>query len=178
MLGLRTLRSVVRFASHLRSAEPTARVDVETAAPAARPERDRVAEMFELVRKMEAQRDDWKARFMEQWHQHQNAQAELETHIQAIGTTLVHTVNVLNAMRKQHDLEPLTVAGARDLAMRGEKVLKSSAQYGEAMRALELRAPKRDAFGQIVGWSSEPAERDLNAAEAATSIVEDAPANR
>jgi hypothetical protein len=119
-------------------------------------------ELFELVVRMERQRDDWKMRFMEQSRQHQNAQAMLESHILAVGSTLVKATELLNEARKKSNEAPIAALALRDLAMTGERVLKTSEEYGEAMRKLAATSPKRDKFGQIIDWSDKPAQPDLD----------------
>jgi len=129
-------------------------------------------ELRDLVLRMERQRDDWKSRFMEQWHQHQNAQALLEQHIQAIGSTFLRTLEILNADRVAAGHPPMTAPGLRRMAAEGERALRSSAEYGEAMRALEATAPRRDDHGQIIGWSKAPSEPDVDAPSALHRVTE------
>lgn len=119
-------------------------------------------ELFDLVVRIEKQRDDWKTRFFEQAHQHQNAQAMLEDHVRVVGTTLVRTVEILNELRVKNGLEPMTSIMLRDAAMKGEAMLRTSTEYGEAMRKLAGSAFKRDRFGTIVGPSDNPAEPDVD----------------
>lgn len=146
----------------------------DDAPPAPKPEaldgelvdlRRQKAELFDLVVRMERQRDDWKERFFVQSQQHQNAQAALESHIMSVGTTLVAAVVMLNELRTKAELEPISTESLRDLAAKGERVLKSSAEYGEAMRSLATRQPARDAFGQVLGFGhggEKPAEAEID----------------
>jgi hypothetical protein len=134
-------------------------------------ERRQKEDLFDLVVRMEKQRDEWRARFMEQWHQHQNAQSLLEQHIQTVGTTLVRAVDIANEVRKAAGLEPLTLLGMKRIADEGERVLRSSAEYGAAMRSLEGAAAKRDRAGNMVGWEEGKREPDIDGDAARKSVV-------
>lgn len=120
-------------------------------------------DLFEFVQRMERQRDDWRARFMEQWRQHQNAQSMLEDHIYAVGTTLVKALAIVNGEREAQGKPPIDMPGLRRIGTQGEKLLRTAAEYGDAMRSLEATRPKRDGSGTIVGWTKDPAEPDLHA---------------
>lgn len=122
--------------------------------------------LFDFVQRMEKQRDEWRARFQEQWRQHQNAQATLEQHIYSVGTTLVRTVAMLNAELRSQGKAEVEMAAARRLATEGERVLRSSQEYGDAMRKLEATRSQRGAFGQMLGWTGDAAEVDLKSGDA------------
>lgn len=166
----RVLRAVQALASEptepARNAEHDVEVEqLQAEVRALRDERDLARQhkddLFDLVVRMERQRDEWRARFMEQWHQHQNAQALLEQHIHSVGTTLVRTAELLNDARKAANLEPVSLAGLKRLGEQGARALRSSQEYGDAMRALEESGAKRDRAGNVLGWDGKR-EPDLD----------------
>lgn len=149
---------------------PDLEVDALRAANAVlREERDRLQQQkddqFDFLLRMERQRDEWRARFHEQWRQHQNAQAMLEAHIYSVGSALVNVLRVVNAEREKRGETAFDIASAKRLAEDGERVLRTSAEYGDAMRKLEATRPLRQS-GQILGWTDEAVEPDLSARRA------------
>jgi len=92
-------------------------------------------EYFEVIERIERERDQWKDMFFTQSGEHQNAQAMLQKMLADSSSHLRSALKQLNLFRKGADLEP--VAHPR---MLDQLPLDLPEKYGERMRELARAA--------------------------------------
>jgi hypothetical protein len=128
----------------------------------------RSQEYFALIRKMEAQREEWKSLYQRDSQGHQSAQAVLQEHIVTLRTQVVGLISMINAHRKEKneppfdlsklvlDLHAFPVGIAQATAERNAHDLASVAPQTDATEALRAIHAEVPAPPGIVPAEDEP----------------------
>jgi len=104
--------------------------------------RRRCDEYFRLIERIEVERDEAQDRWMIQSSEHQNAQAILETRLIQTRQIAQRAVMMLNAMRKEQNLEPIKVQSPSDLDPYDGEPVGMAEAYAKRMKALNDDMPR------------------------------------